>query len=193
MKQLIYIGFILLVSCQAPTNKEENTTSQVDGKEEQEQKNTDPFANEPTYEDLQAEYVLMYKNKEIVDTSFVVDNNEYNLQFEHYCLFDTLVIPAKYSWSNNPQDFTTHNFESKVLLTQKKDTIVNAIIKKDAFKQLLDDNLLKYGVLLYPNYRGVNQARNAIQIHYSISVPLTDVGKGGLLEIGLDGDIKINK
>lgn len=153
MKQLICIGFVLLISCQSTINKNENIVNQVADKKEQEQKQkeADPFANDPTYEDLQDEYVLMYKNKEIIDTNFIVDNNEYNLQFEHYCLSDTLVVPAKYSWSNNPQDFTTHNFESKVLLKQKKDTVVNTVIKKDAFKQRLDDNLLKYGVLLYPN------------------------------------------
>jgi hypothetical protein len=193
MKQLIYIGLVLLVSCQAPTNKQENTSNQVDAQKEQEQKEIDPFANQPTYEDLKAEYILKYKNIEIIDTNFLVGNLEYRLQFEHYCLYDTLVIPEKYSWSNNPQDFITHNFESKVLLAQGKDTIVSTIIRKDAFEQNLDNSLLKYGVLLYPSYRGFNQAQNAVQIHYSISVPLTDVGKGVELEIGLDGNLTVKE
>jgi len=50
--------------------------------------------------------------------------------------------------------------------------------------------LKQYGVLLYPAYRGFHAERNAIEIGYSISIPLTDVGKGVSVEIGLNKDIR---
>ena len=191
MKYIVICYVALLVSCQSgnkPKKVESDTT-----KVETSNNINDSSEDEPTYQDMQKEYTLMY-NKEIdIDTSLQVKGQIFNLRFKHYCLFDTLVIPSKYSWAESPKDFYTHNFASKLLVTEGNDTLVNTIIKKDMFNQLLDESLIKYGVLSNPNFRGYNQTKDVIQFQYSISVPLTDVGKGVLLDIGLNGEIKASK
>ena len=190
MKHILIFSIVLLVSCQTVNNQKKGKIDKTNV--ETGNNFNDSIKNEPTYLDMQKDYILMY-NKEIdVDTSFQVKDQIFNLYFKYYCLFDTLIIPSKYSWAEYPQDFYTHNFATKLILTKGSDTIVDAIIKKDNFKQLLDDSLVKFGVLLYPTYRGYNKEKNEVQIHYSISIPLTDIGKAVLLNIGLDGNIKVS-
>lgn len=190
MKPILIFSFALLVSCHSAERKQEVESDRAEVAANSHI--ADTSEDETSYEDTQKEYTLMYDRKEKIDTSFKVNNQTFNLLFEHYCLNDdTLIIPSKYSWSKSPKDFVTHSFVSKLLLIQNQtnDTIVNTLVKKKFFKELLDENLAKYGVLLYPTYRGFNQEKNVVQIHYSISIPLTDVGKSVLLDIGINGDI----
>jgi len=80
----------------------------------------------------------------------------------------------------NLSSFQTHDFISALEFRLNSKVVFNGFIKKEDFKNLLDDELRKYGVLLYPNLEVVD---NGIAIQYSISVPLSDVGKGFTVEI----------
>ena len=127
-------------------------------------------------------------NKTIsIDTSLQLNHQTFYIHFTHYCLFDTLIIPASFNWGPNQKQFLAHNFASKLLVITDNDTLANTIITKDLFNPILFENLVKYGVLFYPNYEGYNSTNKMIQIQYSIPIPLTDVGKCVKLNIGLDG------
>jgi hypothetical protein len=105
---------------------------------------------------------------------------------------DTLIIPSRYSWSNIEQeDFVTYNYASDITLYTGNKMIKSFSVTKLIFNDLLGGDLSEYGVLLYPNFRGYNQDKKVIQLQYSISIPLTDIGKSVLLEIKLDGSTSV--
>ena len=189
MKHTIVCYVFLLVSCQVGNEQNKIINNKI--KIETRAKSNDSSLYEPTFRDVQKEFALIYKKEIDIDTSLKVKGQTLSVRFKHYCLFDTLVIPSKYNWAESPKNFYVHNFVSKLLVTKGNDTIVNTIIKKDMFNRLLDNSLVMYGVLLFPTYMGLNQKTNSIQIYYSISIPLTDVGQSVLLNIGLNGKIKV--
>lgn len=152
--------------------------------------NENDFGNDQSYEEMQSEYIKRYSEKNVIDTCFYGLNNKIiNLKFEYYCLFDTLTIPTKYDWGNSPHNFKTHNFASHVVLSVDSKKIVSRTITKEDFKKVLDESLIKYGVLLYPNIRGFDKETGLISIQYSLSIPLTDVGTSVKLDIALDGKL----
>lgn len=143
-----------------------------------------------TYNQVLEEYKYLCHNNIIIDTLFQLHKEEsIRLRLEHCCLFDTLIIPTKYNWSSEKTEFYAHNFSSKLYLVKNNnDTILSTIIRKENFYPL-DESLEKYGILLYPNFEGFSYEANKFTIQYSISVPLTDVGKAVYANIDLKGKL----
>ena len=113
------------------------------------------------------------------------------ISFRHYCTFDSaLHLPGKYVAVYGLKEFTTHNFKSALKITEAGRAIVDTIITKEVFKDMIFDEEKLYGALLYPrlSFSGKN-----VVIDYSISVPLTDVGVGVSLEWDYDGRWVIKK
>lgn len=142
-----------------------------------------------SYNEILNEYISSYNKKIKIDTSI---NGELFVNLEHYCLYDNgIKIPEKYNWGQKKEVFLTHNFASKLLiLNDQKQVLISKIIVKKDFEQLLSEELRKYGVLLYPTFRNYDNERQIFQIHYSISIPLTDIGQSVILEVGLNGNIR---
>jgi len=145
--------------------------------------------DQESYNAVMKQFEQNYNKRETIDTTFQMES-PINFKLTHYCLFDTLVIPAKYSWDNTPKKISTHNFESRAIVTDSKDTLVNVLIDKELFNSKLSDELKFYGVLLYPTFRGFDKERKVFKIHYSISIPLNDIGASVEVELGIDGSIK---
>lgn len=178
MKYLLLCLATLLLSCQTG-NKQGNAGNDTKGSSE-----------EMSYQDIQKEYTRMYTRKTGIDTTIRIHSTKFNFLISHYCLFDTLVIPAEYSWGESQENFTTHNFASKLTVIKANQVLLDTVISREMFFQLLeDDNLRMFGVLQYPVFRGYNRESNVVQIQYSLSVPLTDVGKSVTVNIGPDGEI----
>ena len=109
----------------------------------------------------------------IIDTSFLWKDTVYTLTLKHFSSMDSgLTIPAKYNFDTNTA-FTTHNFKSQLILVKQGDTVINKEITKDTFKKSLTPEFESYGTLLFPALRIKN---DAIEIGYSLSIPVTDVG-----------------
>lgn len=196
MKATIWILIFLFIYSCKPSPKADSTNITADSTDLSAQtieaSIDSDYEDVITYNQILDEYKLLYHNNIIIDTLFQLKKEEsFRLRLEHSCLFDTLIIPAKYNWSADKEEFHTHNFSSKLYLVKNnKDTILNTIIKKENFYPL-DESLQKYGVLLYPNFKGFNYEANkfTIQLQYSISVPLTDVGKTVYANIDLKGKL----
>ena len=88
------------------------------------------------------------------------------------------------------KDFVTHNFVSDLIVITNKDTILKKHITKATFKSLLDTTLNKYATLLYPT---LDIKNDSIRIHYSISIPVTDLGIGANLEFDKKGNYVIEQ
>ncbi|MBX3238369.1 MAG: hypothetical protein KIT80_06250 [Chitinophagaceae bacterium] len=135
--------------------------------------------------DFRKEFISLYQKPILIDRSFIDNGKEYEIVFRHFSTMDNgLVVPAKYNFDTN-RDFVTHNFVSNLIVFTGKDTIFEKHITKAMFKPLLDTldtSLNKYATLLYPT---LDIHNDSIKIHYSISIPVTD--------IGISVDIKFDK
>jgi hypothetical protein len=142
------------------------------------------------FEKVIHDYETGYNTGNRIDTSYVYNEKSIRITFDHRCLFDSTVkIPAKYVSYLGIREFTTHNFESRLRVKSNGNILIDTIINKALFENLLFDELKKYGVLLYPNFSVVN---DKINIDYSISIPMTDVGVGGSLTYIFDGTLYAN-
>jgi hypothetical protein len=174
MRFSFYFIIIPLLSC-SPGSQETNT--QVDSTKSVSK--TDTIQQDEEEEvDFRKEFISLYQKPVLIDTFFIDNGEKYELIFHHFSTMDNgLMVPARYNFDTN-KDFTTHNFVSDLTVLSDKDTVFKKHITKAIFNSMLDTldtPLNKYATLLYP-YLDINN--DTIQIHYSISIPVTDVGIG---------------
>jgi hypothetical protein len=144
----------------------------------------------PTYEEVKKEFERRYTDTLRVDSTYFVDRDTVQLHFSHYCNGNIIVIPAKYNWGPKKTEYVAYGFVSEIALVRGGKVIFHRMITKARFDPLLDESLMAFGVLLFPNV-SFDEARRVFSFDYSISIPLTDVGTAVVLEIGLDGKEKI--
>ncbi len=132
-----------------------------------------------------------YKDTIKVDTTFIVMKHDtMRVKFRHYCTYDGKInLPNRYLKIYDIPKFQTHDFISSLELKINSKVVFKGIIKKEDFGSLLDDELKKYAVLISPN---VKLSNNSLAIQYSISVPLSDVGKGVVMKIDTSGNKTYN-
>ncbi|WP_431213562.1 hypothetical protein ACQ86N_01155 [Puia sp. P3] len=147
-------------------------------------------ADENPEEDLQTIYndcIAEYTKTVLVDTSFLLGEDLYNLHAEHRCLMDSAIrVPKPYTRIYKLDSFVTHNFATQVRLTRNGKTILERSIHKSDFDGHLDPYLRKYGALRHPNFELKD---GKILLQYSISIPLTDVGIGAYADMDKEGKI----
>lgn len=136
------------------------------------------------------EYEKIYQDTFKIDTQFFSNNKKIEVEFNHYCLYDSAVtIPLKYVSYLGINEFITHNFESKFILKSNGVGIIDTTINKEFFRNSDIINLNEYGVLLYPNFSILN---DQVSIDYSLSIPLTDVGTRVSVNCDIHKNFKIN-
>jgi hypothetical protein len=140
--------------------------------------------------DVRKEFIATYSTPIFVDTFFVDNGQQFEAIFHYFSTMDSgLIIPAKYNFDIN-KDFVTHNFISDLMLLSGKDTLFKKQITKSIFDKLLDSSLKKYATLMYPEFYIKN---DSIEIHYSISIPVTDVGIGVNVKFAQNGNYTIKQ
>ena len=138
------------------------------------------------FNEIRESYFLSYQDTIVLDTVFTIQNDIIHLIGMYYCDNNSmLLIPSSYYVDK--RDFRTHNFISKIRISSNKIPLVDTIVTKNDFKEVITDEFRKYGVLLSPYFRNYNIQDSSISLGYSISVPLTDIGMGVNLKIGLFG------
>ena len=109
-----------------------------------------------------------------VDTTFTRGLDSFRLLFNYKCLFDNgLLIPKKYVDIYGFESFTTHSFAANLILFKNSTKIVDDKITKSTFADQIDESLKKYATLSYPY---ITIEDSIIKVHFSVSIPLTDVG-----------------
>lgn len=105
----------------------------------------------------------------------------------HYLAFiEAVTFYHQYQRTERVDEDTGERYiEISSMKVEKNGTgILDTMIYKKDFNRFLDENLRQYGVLLYPVLKASN---DIIQINYSISIPLTDVGTGVTAKISKEG------
>ncbi|MHA4847654.1 hypothetical protein ACX0G7_26040 [Flavitalea antarctica] len=151
---------------------------------------TDDAAGGEEKPDYRKEFIDEYAKTLSIDTSFSTKKRTYTVLFRHLCSWDSaLVVPAKYNYDTG-SDFKTHNFHSELTVLEGVDTAFKKVITKDDFKSLLDPALESYGTLLFPTLRFRN---DSIEVKYSISIPVTDVGIPVIIQFDTEGKSTIKQ
>lgn len=153
------------------------------------EKSEDSERTEIDLPDIREDYERLYKQPFIIDTVFFWRETAYNLYFQHYATMDSGInVPAKYNFDIN-RAFLTHNFESKLIISRDSDTILNRKITKQNFKNYLTPELVSCGTLLYPN---LHIQADTIILHYSLAIPVTDIGIAVEFGFIMNGDTFID-
>lgn len=189
MRFPFYFIILTLLSCSSGSQK---TNSLVDTTKPVVVADTTPQDSEEEV-DFRKEFISLYQKPVLIDTFFIDHGKKYEVVFHHFSTMDDgLVVPAKYNFDTN-KDFTTHNFVSDLVVLSDKDTVFKKHITKAifiSFLDTLDTPLNKYATLLYPRLDIIN---DSIQIHYSISIPVTDVGIGVDIKFDKNGNYIIRQ
>lgn len=155
---------------------------------------TEEANQEPDYKKQRGKFILSYNDAVEIDTTLAFGQEDINIRFKYYCLFDSAIkIPSKYIWEGGMDQFATHNFESDILITKNEGLLYEAKVDKETFANLLTKDLVSYGVLLYPSFRKFDPEKREFVFHYSISIPITDVGTSATLYISMDGETRVDK
>jgi len=141
----------------------------------------------PSTDEILDDVRKSYKDTIRVDTTFILMKHDtMTVKFRHYCTYDGKInLPTRYLKIYGIQKFQTHDFISALEVKINSKVVFKGIIKKEDFGSLLDDELKRYAVLMSPN---VKLSNNSLAIQYSISVPLSDVGKGFTVKIDTSGN-----
>lgn len=142
----------------------------------------------PSLAEVRADWIAGYNKTFVFDTSFNYLDSSYSFSFRHYCLFDSaIVVPALYDLETD-KPFLTHHFNSDLVLRKGRDTIATFSVGGEDFLSFTDSSLSAFGVLSYPD---IHVQNDTIRIGYSLSIPVSDVGKHVTLYLRLDGKRKL--
>jgi hypothetical protein len=141
--------------------------------------------NAETLSDIFNDYVARYKTICSIDSAFKIGTDTFVLHLQHYCLMDSAVdVPKKYVYMYKLDSFVTHSFITSLSIKKNNKIIVQRKISKRDFEKALYSELKDYGVLFCPSVTVLN---GTINLAYSISIPLTDVGVSATAEIDRNG------
>jgi hypothetical protein len=150
----------------------------------------DEYQEEQEINNMLSEMTHICETPVVKDTVFIIGSDSISLAFNHSCTGDSFLLPSKYIETYKMDRFMAHSLKSDVIIEKNGVRILDKRIEKKDFGSLVDGDLKKYAVLLYPN---LGITGDTIYINYSISVPLTDVGIGVRASILKDGSIQYGK
>lgn len=121
------------------------------------------------------------------DTSFIIGADTFAVALNHSCTGDSFLLPAKYIEVYKMDRFMAHDLKTDIVVKKNGVSILNKRIVKKDFKSVSDEVLNQYAVLFYGYMRTID---DSFYVHYSLSIPLTDVGIGVKAIISKDGSIR---
>jgi hypothetical protein len=187
MRIIAFLLSVCFISCSSPTMeskivKRDNIEVVVSGV------SADLEVLEKEQENHRKEIVSEYAKSLTIDTSFSTANNTYTVFLKHYCTWDSaLIVPAKYNFDTEA-DFMTHNFQSELTVLEGVDTAFKRIITKADFSSQLYPALKNYATLSFPTLK---LKTDSIEVFYSVSIPVTDVGIGASIQFDTKGKFTI--
>lgn len=189
MRSLFVLSAMLafIIGC---SSKKETTANTSDVKKVELKSDTSFYAKQQIAAIKKVEN--SYDEKLIIDTVLELKNKSVQVHFEYLCLKDSiLTIPSKYYELGN--EFSTYEFSSKLEISSQDQVLFDGTITKRDFKKLLTEEILTYGTLRFPSFRGVTSDSLELSVHYTIGIPGTDLGTGVTVYLDEDGNTRIGK
>jgi len=185
LKQLTIVFLLLVVFTACNSEAGERAVKTVEPKKEVDN------GNENELNAILADFMQMNDRPYVCDTLLVIDKDSFIVSIKHLQIEgDSIVVPKKYVEMYKLESFSTSGFETSVTIKRNGKLIFKRSILKDDFQQYLDSSLKSYAVLLYP-YIATKDGH--IELHHSISIPLTDVGIGVTTMIDKNGAVEFRR
>lgn len=129
------------------------------------------------------------KYGEVIDTTIKLGPAVFKITLEHHSRSDSsIVVPEKYVGIYGMKQFISNTFQSHLTVHKNGTPMVDKIITRESFNSLTDEPMRRLGVLLYPY---IDVCDGQIEIHYSLTIPLTDVGVNVKIVLLADGRMTI--
>ncbi len=140
------------------------------------------------------EYISGYDDEIIIRDTLLFQGDEYQVFLKNYCEFDSaLIIPKEYIWEKTSfTSFTSHNFSAEIIIYKNSEEFLKRTLTKETFKELLPENIYNYGRLFAPNFRGFEEQDEQFKFGFSISIPVTDLGRGVEYQLKLNGNSSVS-
>lgn len=170
-KSVLYILLltVFFIACENNANKDE---SKISESTEIESNNVSQKQEKPIF------YADIDTKKQHSSQLLNIDNEEYRLNIDRYCLNDSS-IKHEISIENNvdqkliPAFQVYHNYEAEIGLSNgEQDTIIKKKIKKEIFKDSLSEAFYQESTILNVKYESVRS--NRIYFNVILSAPDTD-------------------
>lgn len=176
----VMIFTLLLWNCNEPNKQttavSKDTSDTIDKPKDTSHATSNDDSDDQELTAIVDDFKSQYSKNYNVDTMFTRGADSFKLAFTYKCLFDNgLSIPEKYVGIYGFKNFKAHNFVANLVLYKNGGKIVDDKITKSKFTNQIDESLKQYGDLLYPSLKIED---SVIKVHFSISIPLTDVGVG---------------
>jgi hypothetical protein len=136
------------------------------------------------------DYIKHYSDTTKMDSTFLIHGNRYFLHLRQYCLFDSgISVPVLYLEPYKLNRFVTHNFAADITLAKNDSVIIRKQITRDDFiNEHTESNLAAFGAI---DFGGAREFEDHIALHFSYSIPLTDVGVPISVDLYTNGKLKI--
>jgi hypothetical protein len=192
VKHIIIIPLVItvLLSCNSTTDQTPEPQKNLDTTPAKaiSSKEEDEANNENDLDMIMADYKEMADKPHIKDTMLLIDGDTFHVLVKHYPVPDSpIIVPKKYAAIFKLDSFSTSSLKTSVTITKNGKAILQREISKNDFLDLLYPALKDYAVLFTPD---ISSADGHIELHYSISIPLTDVGIGVAALIDKNGSIE---
>ena len=191
----LILSFICIVSCTSNQESHFESANTVVVEDSTDVENSTAIKDEPvkerTLEEIIKGFTDLYATAVKFDSAFIVGPDIYQIEFEHFCLFDKgVVVDSPYVGNYKMGRLVANNFASHLtVLKNGKPLFTKNITKKD-FQGKVESALIKEGVLLFPNFQFVS---NTFFFTYSLSIPITSVGVPVECKIDLNGNTEYYK
>jgi hypothetical protein len=137
---------------------------------------------EPSTREIMAEYLKSCADTVKIDTTVTLLGKRLTIHLRHYSNGDSaIVIPQRYASIYGLKQFKTSDFETRLIINEADRTLFDTMIRKNIFRDSVDESVAAYGTL-YFDRGGIHYFRDHLNLYYSYSIPLTDVGRGVSLD-----------
>lgn len=196
----LYLGFVALISCNQtsrdlPQKPEDSFNPSRDSTSSiiRQTISDDTIPSLDTYAQMRSEYIKRYHLDVVVlDSSFKINNEHVKIDVKYKCSNDSsVIIPVEYNWGQDPEEFITHSFKTELTISKNSKMVLSEQITRESFGSQLTYPLNELGVLQYPSFVRDEGDSNLLIFHFSISIPLTDVGKQVTLKLNME-DYKLS-
>src|SRR5690606_17197741 len=128
----------------------------------------------PDLQETINQYNQYLKQGEVLDTTILLGLDTIHINLRHYSVHDSgIVIPDKYVGIYGMKQFVSNTLQSRLTVHKNETRLIDNMITKKSFDSITDNALKEFGVLLFPY---IDVCNGQIEIHYSLTIPLTDVG-----------------
>lgn len=186
---MVIIGLLFIVSCNSSQQKQAEIAASEDKGDSA--KNLEDESEGESLESIIKSVTDEYSIKVKLDSTFVIGADTFLVKFEHYCLLDSgITIRTPYTDIYKLDSFVAHNFASNLTILKNGETLLTKKITKKSFTGKTEPSLTNLGALSYCCFE---LSRSNFLFKYSLSIPLTDVGRGVACKVDLNGDIQFEE